>query len=63
MGDMGLTICNVDQDVIKKDKDKMMQKGFKYFVHETLDGGMCIAKDKWNHQELVMSFMSMKIFF
>jgi hypothetical protein len=38
----------------------MMQKGFKYFVHETLEGGRCIAKAKGHHQELIMAFMSVK---
>jgi hypothetical protein len=29
----------------------------------SLEGGRCIAKDKWHHQELVMVFMSAKINF
>lgn len=36
----------VDQDVNKKDKDKMMEEGLKDVVHETLEGGRCIAKAK-----------------
>jgi hypothetical protein len=36
MGNMGLPSFIVDYDVIKKDKDKMMYKGFKDVVHETL---------------------------
>jgi hypothetical protein len=31
MADTGLLIFTVDQDVIIKYKDKMMQKGLKYF--------------------------------
>jgi hypothetical protein len=33
----------------------------KYVVHETLEGGRCIAKAKGHHQELIMAFMSEKI--
>jgi hypothetical protein len=60
MDDMGVPSFTVDEDDIKKDKDKMMQKGFKYFVHETLKGGRCIANAKGHHQELVMASMSEK---
>jgi hypothetical protein len=60
MGDMGMPSFTIDQDVIKKDKDKMMEKGLKYVVHETLEGGRCIAKAKGHHQELIMAFMSEK---
>jgi hypothetical protein len=49
MGDMGLPSFIVDQDVIKKD-DKMTYKRFKYFFHETLEGGKCIAKAKERNQ-------------
>jgi hypothetical protein len=35
MGNVGLPSFNVDYDVIKKEKDKMMCKGFKDVVHET----------------------------
>jgi len=60
---MGWLSCTIDQDVINKDKEKMMYKGFKYFFHETLEGGRCIAKSKGNHQEIIMALMSVKISF
>ena len=36
MGNMGLLSFIVDYNVIRKDKDKMMYKGFKDVVRETL---------------------------
>jgi hypothetical protein len=60
MGDMGLPIFNVDQGVIKKYEEKMMEKGLKYVVHEILEGGRFIAKEEVHHQELVITFMSVK---
>ena len=60
MGDMGMPNFIVDWDVIKKDKDKIMQKELKDMVHETLEGGRCIAKVKGNHQELIMALMGAK---
>jgi hypothetical protein len=62
MGDMGFPSFTVDQYVIQKDKEKMTQKGLKYFVHETLDGGRCIVNPKGHYKELMMAFMS-AIFF
>lgn len=38
----------------------MTHEGFKYFVHETLEGGRFIAKANGHHQELAMAFMSVK---
>ena len=58
MGNMGLPRFTIDQDVVKKDKDKMMQKGLKDVFHENIEGARFIAKAKENHQELVMSFMN-----
>jgi hypothetical protein len=46
MGDMGMSSFTIDQDYIKKDEDKMINKGLKDFVHETLEGGRGIAKTK-----------------
>jgi hypothetical protein len=64
MGDMGMPCFTANQHVINKYKDTMMNKGLKYFVCETLEGGRCIAKSKVGiHQKLKMSFMSAKISF
>jgi hypothetical protein len=38
MGDMVMPSFIVDQEVIKKYEDKIMEKGLKYVVHETLEG-------------------------
>jgi hypothetical protein len=46
---MGLQIFTIDWDVIKKEKDKMMYKGLKYVIHETLEVGWCITKNKQHH--------------
>jgi hypothetical protein len=37
MGNMGLPSFTVNEDVIKEDKDKMMEKGSKDVIHETLE--------------------------
>ena len=60
MSDMGVPSFIVDQDVIKKNEDKMTYKGLKDVVHETLEIGRCIAKAKGHHQEIVVVFMSEK---
>jgi hypothetical protein len=49
---MGLSSITIDQYVIKKDEDKMMEKGLKYVVHETLEGVRCISKAKGNYEEI-----------
>jgi hypothetical protein len=41
----------------------MIWKWLKYVVHATLEGRWCIVKDKGNHQELIITFMSEEISF
>jgi hypothetical protein len=60
MGNMGLPSFVIDEDVIKKYREKMTFKGFKYMIHETLEGGGCTTKAKRNNQELIMAFISEK---
>jgi hypothetical protein len=35
MGNMGFSHFTVNEDVIKEDNDKMIEKGSKYVIHET----------------------------
>jgi hypothetical protein len=48
----------VNEDVIKENQDKFLKVRFQYFIHDTLEGGWGIAKDKRHDQEFLMSFMS-----
>jgi hypothetical protein len=56
---MGMPSFTIDQYVIKKDEDKMTEKGLKDVVNETLKGGRCISKAKGPHQELTKVVMGM----
>jgi hypothetical protein len=58
-----LPIITIDQDVIKKDEEKMMEKGLKDVFHENLEGVRCISKAKGNYQEIIMEFMCVKTIF
>jgi len=60
MDDMDMPSLTINQDVIKKGRDKMMEKGLKYVFHETLEGGRCISKAIQNHEEIIMAFMTAK---
>jgi hypothetical protein len=60
IGDMGVPIFTIDQDVLKKYEDKMIEKGLKYIAYVTLEDGWCIKNSKWHHQELIMAFKSAK---
>jgi hypothetical protein len=54
MGDMGFPSFTIDQYVIKQYKDKIMNNGIKYFFHETLEGGRCIAKARGGRYSLAL---------
>ena len=30
------------------------------FIHDTLEGGRCIKKSKWNNQKIIVAFMGAK---
>jgi hypothetical protein len=53
----------VDQDIIKEEKEKMVQKGLKYIVHNALKSGRCITKTKRNHQEVITIFICVRKWF
>jgi hypothetical protein len=48
MGKMGLPSFTINEEVIKEDKDKMMKKGLKDVIHETLESGWHITQAKGN---------------
>jgi hypothetical protein len=51
---------SIDEDIIKKTKTKMMEKMMKEMIHEALEGGGLITKDKGHDQKLIVALMISK---
>ena len=49
---------DVDEDVIKENKDKFFEIWFEQVIHEALKIGWGITETKWHDQEFMMAFMS-----
>jgi hypothetical protein len=60
---MSKMVCpgfSIDGDIIKKNKDKMMEKRTKDMIHETLEGGGGITQDKGHDQKIIVALLSYK---
>ena len=60
---MSKMICpgfSIDEDIIKENSDKMMEKGTEDMVHEALEGGGGITQAKGHDRKLIVSLMSSK---
>jgi hypothetical protein len=60
MGKMGLLSFNIDENIIKENKDKMTEKRKEEMIHEALEGGGGITQAKGHDQELIVTLMSSK---
>jgi hypothetical protein len=52
MEEMGCPSFTIDENIIKENEDKMMEKRTKDTIHKTLESGWSITQDKGNYQEL-----------
>jgi hypothetical protein len=50
----------IDEDIIKENKDKMMEKRMKDMIHEALESGGSITQAKGYEQKLIVALMSSK---
>ena len=50
----------VDEDVVKEYEDEGLKIRLRYGIHESLEGGGCIAKAKRPNQKLIMALMGTK---
>lgn len=52
----------VDQNIIKKHWNKPLQMWLKNVIHDILECGKSIGKDKKHHQKLIMAFIGLEGF-
>jgi hypothetical protein len=60
---MSKMVCpcfSIDEDIIKENLDKMMEKRMKDMIHEALEGGGGITQTKGHDQKLIVALMSSK---
>jgi hypothetical protein len=51
---------SIDEDIIKENWGKMMEKRVEDMVHEALEGGGGVTKTKGHEQKLIVAFISAK---
>ena len=53
-----LSACfNIDEDIIKEDRNEVPQVGTKYFIHQFLECGRSICEAKWHDQKFIVPIM------
>jgi hypothetical protein len=60
---MGNMVCpgfTIDENIIKENEDKMMEKRMENMVHETLESGGRITQAKGHDQEFIVTLTSTK---
>jgi hypothetical protein len=60
---MSKMVClgfSIDEDIIKENSDKMVEKGMEDMIHEALEGGGGITQAKGHDQKLIVALMSSK---
>jgi hypothetical protein len=58
MKNMAIRAVAINQDGIKEKQEKISKVRSQKLIHETLEGGWSIAKEKMHDQEFIMSLMS-----
>ena len=53
----------IDEDIIKEDRNEVLQVGPKYFIHQFLERGRGICEAKWHDQKFIMAIMCVESYF
>jgi hypothetical protein len=51
---MVLAILGIDEDVVDKNHDKLIQFFHKYLIHEVHEKGGCVCQPKWHYCEFIL---------
>jgi hypothetical protein len=60
MGNMRFPSFTIDENIIKENYDKMMEKRMEDMIHEALEGGEGITQAKGHEQKLIVTLVSLK---
>jgi hypothetical protein len=60
MSKMGFPCFTIDEDIIKENYEKMMEKRMEDMIHEALESGGRITQSKGHEQKLIVALMSSK---